>query len=336
MYDLTGEKVIAAGLGKSGEAVVRTALALGARASAWDRKRREELDPVLLRELETAGVELYLGGDEPKGEFHVAVLSPGLPPGLPVFAGLEREGAEIIGELEFAFRAGKGRYAAITGTNGKTTTTALTGEMFRRAGMPAEVVGNIGLPASARSPFAAEDTWLVTEVSSFQLETVKSFRPEVSALLNLTPDHMDRHGTMENYGNIKARIFENQRSGDYFVVNRDDPKAWALASGCRAKIAPFSRLAELEFGACMKDGSLVIRDETGRVTRLCEAGELKIPGLHNLENALAAAAVAYFAGVFPGAISDALRGFTGVPHRLERVGTVNGVHFVNDSKGTNP
>jgi UDP-N-acetylmuramoylalanine--D-glutamate ligase len=245
-------------------------------------------------------------------------------------------GAEVIGELEIAYRVGKGKYVAITGTNGKTTTTTLVGEVFKNAGRKTYVVGNVGVAVISKALGAGEEDWLVTETSSFQLETTRHFRPEVSALLNITPDHLDRHKTMENYARAKAMIFQNQDESQYFVVNGDDPASMELAVRCGAKVIPFSRKKTLPLGCFVMEGNIVIRDEEGQCVDICGEDELKIPGAHNLENALAAAAVSYFAGVSPAVIARTLRTFEGVEHRLEFSGEVDGVRFVNDSKGTNP
>ena len=180
-----------------------------------------------------------------------------------------------------------------------------------------------------------ESAWLITEVSSFQLESVRRFRPAVSAILNITPDHMDRHLSMEKYAAAKARVFMNQTRGDVFVVNRDDEAAWGLSSSCRARLFPFSRRERLESGAFVSEGWITLRDG-GCETRVCACRELRIPGFHNLENALAAAACAFCAGIEPEAAARALRNFGGVAHRLELVGMKRGVRFINDSKATNP
>ena len=245
------------------------------------------------------------------------------------------EGIELIGEVELAYRLGRGNYVAITGTNGKTTTTVLTGEIFKQAGRPTEVVGNVGLAVVKKAVRATEDTWLITEISSFQLETTMDFHPHISALLNLTPDHLDRHSNMENYARAKALVYRNQTENDYFIVNRDDEECWKLAEACPAKVVPFSRTRELDFGAFVKGGSIVICDEQGNQHRICRALELGIPGAHNLENALAAAAIGFFTGIDPESIGRTMESFQGVAHRLEYVAEIQGVRFINDSKGTN-
>ena len=183
---------------------------------------------------------------------------------------------------------------------------------------------------------AEDDSWLVTETSSFQLETIRDFKPEVSAILNLTPDHLDRHKTMENYGKAKAAVFRNQTPDQYCVINYDDEECMKLVRDCKAKIVPFSRKKTLDFGVYVDGDTIIIKDEDGSIKEICRPVELQIPGAHNLENALAACAIAYFGGIEPSVIADVLRSFKGVEHRIELCGVIDDIRFVNDSKGTNP
>ena len=337
MNQMENKRVLVVGLGKSGIAAVQAMLALGASVSVQDSKSEGELDAQLCAFLKGRNVTCYFGTvPEDMGAFDLLILSPGVPPELPFVEEGKKKGAEIVGELELAYRLGHGKYAAITGTNGKTTTTVLTGEIFKAAKRKTYVVGNIGVAVISMALSAEDDAWLVTETSSFQLETTKEFKPEISAILNLTPDHLNRHKTMENYALAKAKIMENQEKGQYAVLNFDDPLVEKLAKHTKATVIPFSRKRELEMGAFVKDGRIVVRGEDGTTEDICGVSELQIPGAHNVENVLAAAAVSYFAGIDAKTIGDAVRAFTGVEHRIEYVDTVDGIRFVNDSKGTNP
>ncbi len=335
--DMKDKKVLVVGMGRSGIAACRALCDAGAVVSAQDSKKEEELDEKTAALLNERGITKYLGKvPEDISGFDMVVLSPGVPPTLGFIEEAKANGAEIIGELELAYRMGKGNYVAITGTNGKTTTTTLVGEMFKNAGKKTNVVGNIGFAVVTEAVNADDDTWMVTEASSFQLETTADFKPLVSAILNLTEDHMDRHKTMENYGAAKAKVFANQGPDEYLVINYDDKVCFALAENCGAEVIPFSRLEKLDKGAYVEDGVITIKTPEGEKVSFCKADELIIPGSHNLENALAAAAIGYFAGLDPAVITETLTTFQGVEHRIEFCGELNGVRFVNDSKGTNP
>lgn len=337
LENMKNKKVLVVGLGKSGIAAAQAMLRLEAEVHIQDAKKEENVDLQLRAFLKEKGATCYFGCmPADMGYFDMVILSPGVSPELPFIQEAKEKGAEIIGELEIAYRIGSGNYVAITGTNGKTTTTTLVGEIFKAAERKTFVVGNIGVAVISASIDAPEDAWLVTETSSFQLETTKYFKPAVSAILNLTPDHLDRHHTMEAYGAAKAMIFANQKADGYTVLNADDPACYKLAGkNCQAKVVPFSRTKTLEFGAFVKDGQIVIKNEAGELVSFCNADELKIIGSHNLENALAAAAICYFAGIEADVIADVLRTFGGVEHRIEYCGMVEGVKYYNDSKGTN-
>ena len=325
-------KALVVGLGKSGRAAADMLYSCGARADLYDAARSE----TAIKLAETGDAQISFG-DRPSNVrgYDLLVLSPGVPPEKDFVREAEADGAEIIGELELAYRYGRGKYVAITGTNGKTTTTTLAYEIYKESGFHAELVGNIGIPVASRAMYSMDDTYLITECSSFQLETTRLFHPSVSAILNITPDHLDRHRTMENYIAAKAKVFENQTAEDYFIYNADDPITASLAAKCPAKAVPFSSSMQLEEGAFVKDGRIVIRLD-GEEKIICGTDEILIPGEHNLQNVLAAAAMAYCSGAAVEKIASAIRKFRGVEHRMEDCGKINGVRYVNDSKGTNP
>ncbi len=331
--DFKAKKVLVAGMGKSGLAAAEMLINEGAIVDLYDQKENPTLPSVLT---EGAGTCFFGRNPENPGSYDYLVLSPGISPEVSYAKEAADAGVTILGELELAWQLGRGNYVAITGTNGKTTTTALTGEIFKKAGRDTRVVGNIGVAVVGQSVAAKDDTWLVTEVSSFQAETIKDFHPHVSAILNVTPDHMNRHHTLENYAAAKARVFENQGPEDYFVVNFDDPESMKLVNSCKAQVIPFSRKAKPEPGCYADGGWIVVAPKVGEQVKICPVEDLQIPGNHNLENALAAVAMSYFAGISPEIIAETLREFQGVAHRMEFAGSVNGVRFVNDSKGTNP
>lgn len=333
--ELKARNVLVVGLAVSGIPVVQALHRLGARITVNDLKSKESLGQTW--DTLAPMVHSWILGTHPDAiaDYDLLVLSPGVPTDLPFIAAAREAGIEIIGELELAYRCSVGSFVAITGTNGKTTTTALAGEIFSRAGRPTEVVGNIGIPAIEKAMDATEDTVFVTEVSSFQLESCSHFHPKVAAILNITPDHLNRHKTMENYTEAKARIFSRQSGEDTVILNYDNPGTRALAERAPAKVRFFSRV-KLEPGFTgVEDGWIVIRETAGDV-RICPVSDLFIPGAHNLENALAATTLAYCSGISPEVIAESLRSFQGVAHRIEWVREYKGVRFYNDSKGTNP
>lgn len=331
------KKVLVVGLGKSGIASIEALSKGGADVYLQDSKKAEDIKEENISLLKERNVTCFFGSvPEDMSIFDMIVMSPGVPLELPFIKEAQEAGVEIIGELELAYRCTDGKFIAITGTNGKTTTTTLVGEIVKNAGKDMRIVGNIGNPVVTEALRSDEDTWMVTETSSFQLETIKSFKPQVSAILNLTPDHMDRHKTMENYGKAKANIMRNQTNDQYFVINFDDKECLKLTSGTKAKVVPFSRKEPLKFGAFIEDEKIVVINEAEEKIEICSVEELRIPGSHNLENALAAVAMTYFAGIEVEVIAKTLREFDGVEHRLEFVDEIDGVRFVNDSKGTNP
>ena len=326
---LRGKKVLVVGAGKSGVAAARFLREKGAAVTLADVKPTAELEGTV------AGVRVFFGGYPEAAEFDLLVVSPGVPLTVAPVVQARRAGIEVIGELELAYRFARAPIVAITGTNGKTTTTALTGEIFRRAGYRTLVAGNIGVPLVAGVEDYGPEDIIVAEVSSFQLETIRFFRPRVAVILNVTPDHLDRHGSVEAYAATKARIFSNQEPSDVTVLNFDDPLVAAMAERSPARVLFFSRRHNLKTGAFVQDGWVVVKNGSGAVP-VCGVGEIALPGAHNLENAVAATIAAYSLGVPAAVIARVLREFRGVPHRLEFVAEIGGVRYVNDSKGTNP
>ena len=334
-------KAIIIGMGKSGKCAMYALNDLGYELAVQDSKAPENADPeVRAFASENNITEFYGTMPENFADYDMMVLSPGVDPEKDFVVRAKEQGCEIVGELELAYRLAKGTFIGITGTNGKTTTTTLVGEIFKASGRRTHVVGNIGLPVISVAHESTEKDWMVTEVSSFQLQTVSQFRPKVSAILNLTPDHLNRHHTMELYGLAKAAIWQNQTEEDYLVMNADDPVLMKLCleetgRKLRAKLVLFSRKTKPELGAFLDGDSLVLRDESGELHEIIDRNELKIIGDHNIENALAAAAICYFSGIGMEVIRETLRSFRGVEHRLEYVDEIDGVQYYNDSKGTN-
>ncbi|MDR0852380.1 MAG: UDP-N-acetylmuramoyl-L-alanine--D-glutamate ligase [Clostridiales Family XIII bacterium] len=333
-----GKKVLIVGMGRSGKAALNVMSMADAEISVYDARDVEWDEPALQQKIADLGVTTFFNGiPVPDRAWDFVILSPGVNPAQAFIDKALSHGATLTGDLELAYELGSGKFIGITGTNGKTTTTTLTGEIFKNAGVDSIVTGNIGKPTVTAALSARADTVLITEISSFQLETARTFRPKISAMLNLTPDHLDRHGTMENYAAAKAKIFENQEADDVFVYNFDDKAVHAMAESCSAELFPFSRKEQLAKGAFVRDGRIVLSGGgADAVIDLIAADALRIPGMHNLENALAAAAIAYKAGIDPAVIAQTLKAFRGVAHRMELCGHIDDVRYVNDSKGTNP
>jgi len=262
------------------------------------------------------------------------VVSPGVPVDAPALVQARNLGEPVIGEIELAARFLPGPIIAITGSNGKTTTTTLVGEIMTAGGFSALVGGNIGTPAISLAERAKPETVIVLEVSSFQLETIQTFRPKVAVVLNVTPDHLDRHRTFEAYVDAKARIFENQGAADYAVLNADDPTCVALAARTKAQVFWFSRQKEVQRGAWVREGTILFRDASGQ-REIMLVSEIPLKGAHNLENVLAAVCAGVLMGCGPEKIRLAVREFKAVEHRLEFVATIRGVDYYNDSKATN-
>jgi UDP-N-acetylmuramoylalanine--D-glutamate ligase len=331
---VAGKTVAVVGLAKSGLAAARLVARLGGRVLASDAAPREAWSAEA-RRLETEQIAVWSG--HPDAAFagaELVVVSPGVPLELPALAPLRARGVPVISELELAWRVMDSDVIAITGTNGKTTTTALTGEVLRGQVRPVLVGGNIGTPLSAHAMDFPVDGLVVAEASSFQLEGTHDFRPRVAAVLNLAPDHLDRHGSYAAYVEAKARIFANQTESDCAVLNADDPDTAALAPRTRARVLWFSRTRALAHGIFVHDGWVVAK-LNGHAEPVCPVGEIQLRGAHNVENVLAATACALWTGMDPATIRKGIAGFRGVAHRIERVHDARGVTFYNDSKGTN-
>jgi UDP-N-acetylmuramoylalanine--D-glutamate ligase len=334
-----GKTVLVVGLARSGLAAARLLARHGARVIGTDLKPRAQLAG--LGELEAMGVEVVLGSSDARllARAEVLVISPGVPPTAALVAEADRLGVPSVSEVELAFQASAAPWVAITGTNGKSTTTALAGALLSAAGRHAWVAGNIGNALSEGIESVPADGNVVAEVSSFQLERTVTFRPRVAVLLNLTPDHLDRYPDVAAYAAAKARLFAFQTADDFAVLNADDPETLRLASGGHARALTFSRRGRVPSGAFVEDRALWWTRE-GRAERLIAAAALGIPGPHNVENALAAVAAVGALGVLDtaegrAAVARALAEFPGLEHRIEPAGAVNGRRFFNDSKATN-
>lgn len=317
------------GLARSGRAAALAAAAAGDRVIGVDSG-----SPSGLEGLREAGVELHLDADgsELLDEVNLVVKSPGVPTDASPVAAARERGLPVIGELEFAWRRLNNRFVAVTGTNGKTTVVEWLGHVWREAGESVAVAGNVGTPLASLIGELDHETWVVCECSSFQLEDTEAFAPGIAVLLNLTPDHIDRHGSLEAYRDAKLRIFAGQRDGDYSIFDADEASFAASGRPGRGKTIAYG------VSACAEGGCLVrlregVIEADGR--ELCSVDELALPGEHNVRNAMAVSAAALCAGIDRDAVARGLRSFRGVEHRLERVDEIEGVRFVNDSKATN-
>ena len=331
-----GKKVLVCGMARSGVSAAQCLYELGARVTISDSKAEEKLAEAL-QPLEGMDIRRCLGDQAQPADlesYDLAVTSPGIPMQAPILRAVQAAGVPLIGELELGAQVSRAPLYAVTGTNGKTTTTTLIGEIFRNLGKTTYVVGNIGYPFTACALQCGEEDVAVAEVSSFQLETISTFHPHIAVMCNITEDHLNRHGTMEEYIRVKERIFENMGQGDYAVLNLDDPIVRGMAERIPCTPAFFSRRQEVETGAYL-EGEEVVFSLNGHKKRVLRADEIRIPGEHNLENALAATALTMLAGVPAPVVRHTLKTFPGVEHRIETVRTVEGVTYINDSKGTN-
>jgi UDP-N-acetylmuramoylalanine--D-glutamate ligase len=331
-FSVRGKRVLVVGAARSGVAAAYLLVRRGASVTLTDvREEIQEADA-----LRDAGVRLELGRHETASftGADLIVLSPGVPAGLPAVQAARAAGVPVMGELELASRWLRGRVVAITGTKGKSTTTTLTGRMLEAGGHRVLVGGNIGHALSAQVDESTEDTIHVVEASSFQLESIDTFRPWIAVLLNFSPDHLDRHASVEEYATAKGRIFMNQTSSDWAVLNADDPAVAAIAAAATSGRLLFSLSDSLASGVVVKGQDIVRRTETGDVP-LVPLSSIRLLGPHLVADVLAASAVASLAGVDSASMTRAVENFTGLEHALERVTEIGGVQFVNDSKATN-
>jgi UDP-N-acetylmuramoylalanine--D-glutamate ligase len=333
-FEVRGKKVLVIGAARSGIASARFLAQHGATVALNDRKPLNEW-PAAALDLKNEGVGTIAG--DPPGwlldQIDLVVVSPGVPTKAIPIRYADRRGAEVIGEIELASRFLRGRIVAITGTNGKTTTTSLIGQMLNDAGINVQVGGNIGTALISMVETSRDDGWTVVEVSSFQLETVVNFHPAVAAVLNVTPNHMDRYESVMDYAAAKHRVFMNQTAGDVAILNADDDIVSSWASGLRAHVVQFSVKNELAEGLFLRGRELVSRTRDGERV-LMTRDEMKLRGTHNIENVLAALAAGLACGASPDSLRETVRRFQPVEHRLEEVGEINGVRFFNDSKAT--
>ncbi|MGI8837412.1 MAG: UDP-N-acetylmuramoyl-L-alanine--D-glutamate ligase [Pyrinomonadaceae bacterium] len=332
--DVNGKKALVVGAARSGIACAKFLAKRGATVALNDAKPLEKWNAEALA-LKTEGVGL-LPGETPSwllDQIELVIVSPGVPTKSIPIRYAERAGAEVIGEVELASRFLQGRIVAITGSNGKTTTTTLIGDFLKNAGVPTQVGGNIGTPLISLVETSRADAWTVAELSSFQLETIKHFRPSVAAVLNVTPNHMDRYESLTDYAAAKHRIFMNQEAGDLAILNADDEIVASWATGLRAHVVRFSVKQELDEGLFLRGSEIISRTKSGEQV-LLQRDEMKLRGLHNVENVLAALAAGLACGAAPGSMRETLKNFEPVEHRLEFVSELNGVKFYNDSKAT--
>lgn len=336
--DLKNKNVLLVGLAKTGVSTIKKLNKLGANIIVNDIKPKEKLEGIIEEIDNLDNIEYVLGKHlENIENIDLTIVSPGVPLDLPFIEKIKCEGIKIIGEVELAYKLSKNpTFIGITGTNGKTTTTSLVGEMFKKANKDTYIVGNIGNPVIDTVDLTNENSYLVTELSSFQLESIEDFKPKVSTIINITEDHLNRHHTMENYINAKARVFKNQDKTDFTILNYDDSIVRDLGKNSNGNVLYFSIKEEVKQGAYLDKNNNIVIKVDGEELVLMNKSELSLPGNHNLENAMSAILMAYVLNIDTDVIIETLRTFKGVEHRLEFVTNKDGIMFVNDSKGTNP
>ena len=329
------EKILIIGAARSGLAAAKILKNFGADVILSDAKLESEIN-FDFSELRALGVDLRFGKqtEELLSGVDKIIVSPAVPIKIPVLKAAAEKNIPIVSEVEFAFGLAKSPIAAVTGTNGKTTTVTLLGLLLKEKFSKVGVGGNIGVPLSEVALEVGAGGYLAAEISSYQMEATKNFRPHISAILNVTPDHLKRHGSMEVYQLMKEKIFSQQTAEDFLILNYDDERTREMINRAACKVFYFSRVRELSAGAFVKNNSLVIKIN-GATHKLCTIDELGIKGGHNVENALAASLIAFLAGVEAEKISSVLKNFQGVEHRIEFVREIDGVKFFNDSKATN-
>ena len=332
--DFKNKNTLVVGLARSGVSAANLLHKLGANVTVTDEKGEDELLENIKRL--SKGVSLKLGGHDSVNinEIDLTIISPGVPWDSPFLNKLRRKGIRIMSEVEFAFQQLQAPFIAITGTNGKTTTTTLTGDMLKRGGKKVFVGGNIGNPLCEEVLNGGNSELVLSEISTFQMEGIETFKPYISAILNITPDHLDRHESMDEYIELKKRVFINQDENDYMILNLDDEIAAGFSTEVRGKKVFFSRLKEVENGAFVREDKIIFKND-GREETVCSLKDLKLIGVHNIENTLASVAISGICGISGKIMRDVISEFKGIKHRMELVREIRGIRFINDSKGTN-
>lgn len=335
--DTKGKKILVAGAGKSGIAAAELLLDMGEQVVLYDGNANLKEADVRAKSEKLSQIPMIFGELEEGilGQFEIAVLSPGIPTDLAIVYALREHNVKIWGEVELAYHYAKGRVLAVTGTNGKTTTTALLGEILKNYFSDVRVAGNIGIAYTSVAARTTKDTVTALEISSFQLETIHAFCPDVSVILNITPDHLNRHHTMENYIAAKESVTKNQKPGQTCVLNYEDTVLKEFGEQLKLDVIYFSSKRKLERGLYL-DGNTIYLADQGEIQKVVDVRDMKLLGVHNYENAMAAVAAAYAIGVPLQKIVEVLKTFQAVAHRIEYVAEVAGVRYYNDSKATNP